>query len=233
MKTRETFGEIGDRVFNKLSHVYDNPTMKISDNVVRKNLRNKDSIEVTNSDDKFFMYAIENIIFRDKEMKPKTKNKNVTYSFNSLCVHDINWALIVADLTRKNPISLVTVPIEGMAEKLDKAKIAFRKMEREKYQALKKQCADNNEPVPERVVNKMPDVIKVANRYAVVHASLRAKAIICNIPLPEKGHDEKADVFKVSSTFAPWVKWAKKVKAAPWPKDLHNKVTVDILQPKI
>ncbi len=111
-----------------------------------------------------------------------TKNEN-TYSFHSTSPFDIDWQAIIADLTRKNPMVIITIGENA--------------------------------------------------RYVVIHRSLKIKAQACGIDLPDLQHKLNADVFKINEQFAPWIAFAKKVKQAPWPTEIHNKTVVKITTIKL
>jgi len=69
--------------------------------------------------------------------------------------------------------------------------------------------------------------------YVLIHRYLKIKAQACGIELPDLQHKLNADVFKINEQFAPWIAFAKKVKQAPWPTEIHNKTVVKITTIKL
>jgi len=182
-------------------------------------------------------WAISNIRHIEKPYKTNPYNPirntpnmaNTKYTFNSSVFSDIDWKLIKADLSKSKPIALVTVPIEGAEEKRIKSIKLIKDLDKLAYKIACKKASEGGLEPPDKICSAIP-VIDVETRYIAIHASLRSKAVACGIALPNEAHNIKSDIFKISEQFSIWVDWAKRVKSAPWPKNLRNKVTVTIQQ---
>lgn len=183
-------------------------------------------------------------------------NKSTQWRFNSSNIGDIDWGLISDDCSRKNPIVLTEIsgkrlkevevkPAASLVRKFKKDYAAFM-LEVEAHEDYLAFTAEEGldvidtfptyNGIAEPTSTEELLLVDCAYRFVTIHDTLLNKAQVVQMFAPSMKMTNKSSTsatVRIEGQFNEWVQWAKNVKKAKWPKELHFKANVIVTQPTI